>query len=220
MCSDVGTEPSIPRRCGHQRHRSNVPAETPSEYFRRTISILLLDHLLSEMKSLFSSHQQTALLGLSVVPSVMASLSTEEYTTRVSELADMYQDDLPSPNCIVSELECWQMKWQQQLREHGQCSLPDSPSQTLRHVTSMYPNIRALVSILCTLPVTTCSAERFFSSLKRIKTAFRSSMTTTRLTGLALLTVHRDIPVDIPAAIDEFCRRHPRRLQMVNILNE
>ena len=103
MCTDIGTEPSIPRRCGHQRHRSNVPAETPSEYFRRTISIPLLDHLLSEMKLCFSSHQQTALLGLSVVPSVMASLSTEEYTTRVSELADMYQDDLPSPNCIVSE---------------------------------------------------------------------------------------------------------------------
>ena len=39
----------------------------------------------------------------------------------------------------------------------------------------------------------------------------------TRLTGLTLLTVHRDIPVDIPAAIDEFARRHPRRIQMLDI---
>ena len=75
-------------------------------------------------------------------------------------------------------------------------------------------------SILCTLPVTSCSAERSFSSLKRIKTPFRSSMTTQRLTGLTLLTVHRDIPVDITTAIDKFCRRHPRRLRMVNILND
>ena len=82
----------------------------------------------------------------------------------------------------------------------------------------MYPNIRALVCILCTLTVTTCSAERSFSGLKQIKTAFHSSMIT--LTGLALLTLHCDIPIDIPAAIDEFARRHPRRLQMVNILED
>ena len=217
MCTDVGTVPSVPRRCGRQIHRSNIPADTPSEYYCRTISIPLLDHLLSEMKSHFSTHQQTALLCLSIVPSIMV---TEECSTKVSQLADMYWDDLPSPDCFHSELHCWQMKWQQHLKEHGQISLPSSPTLTLRHTTSMYPNVRALVSILCTLPVTSCSAERSFSGLKRIKTAFRSSMTTQRLTGLTLLTVHRDIPVDIPTAVDEFSRRHPRRLQMQAILND
>ena len=79
---------------------------------------------------------------------------------------------------------------------------------------------------MCTSPVT-CSAERSFSGLKRIKTAFRSCMTTERLSGLSLLHIHRDIPVDVPRdniisdvpeAIDEFARRHPRRLQLVDIL--
>ena len=111
------------------------------------------------------------------------------------------------------------MKWQQHQKEHGQSSLPSSPAVALRHVTSMYPNIRALISILCTLPVTSCSAERSFSSLNRIKTPFRSSMTTQWLMGLTLLTVHCDISVDIAAAI-EFSRQHPRRLEMVNILND
>ena len=45
--------------------------------------------------------------------------------------------------------------------------------------------------------------ERSFSSLKRIKIPFRSSMTTQRLMGLTLLTVHHDIPVDIAEAIQE-----------------
>ena len=58
-----------------------------------------------------------------------------------------------------------------------------------------------------------------FSGLKRIKTAVRSSMTTERLTGLSLLHIHRDIPVNIDVAIDEFCRRHPRRMQMVDLLD-
>ena len=127
MCGDVGTEPSLPRRCGHQTHRSNVPGDTPCEYYCRSISIPLLDHLLSEMRSRFSSHQQKALLGLSIVPSIMVTQTSEECTTKISELVDMYQDELPSPHCVTSEVHCWMMKWQQHLKEHGQSSLPSSP---------------------------------------------------------------------------------------------
>ena len=45
-------------------------------------------------------------------------------------------------------------------------------------------------------------------------------MTTTRLSGLTLLHVHRDITVDIEAAVDEFARRHPKRMKMVDILSD
>ena len=69
MCSDVNIEPSLPRICGRQTHRSNVLADTPSVFYCRTVSIPLLDHLISETDTRFSSHQQTALMGLSVVPS-------------------------------------------------------------------------------------------------------------------------------------------------------
>ena len=37
---------------------------------------------------------------------------------------------------------------------------------------------------------------------------------------LDLHSVHRDIPVDIAAAIDEFAKRHPRRTEMLDIMNE
>ena len=130
------------------------------------------------MKSHFSAHQRTALQGLSIVPSIMVGLLAEDCSYKLSQLVNLYQDDLPSPDCIHSELHCWQMKWEQHRKEHGESSLPRSPTVTLKNATGMYPNIRALVSILCTLPVTGCSAERSFSGLKRIKTAIRSSMTT------------------------------------------
>ena len=130
LCTDVGTVPSLPRRSGRQVHRSNTPADTPSEYYCRCLSIPLLDHLLSEMHSRFATHQQTALLGLAIVPSVLVT---------------------------------WQIKWQKQLQDHGRNSLPRTPSATLFDTTSMYPNIKALIKILCTLPVTTCSAERSLS---------------------------------------------------------
>ena len=65
MCSDIGVETSLPRRCGRQIHRNNIPAETPSVYYCRCVSIPLLDHLISEIESRFSTQQQTALLGFS-----------------------------------------------------------------------------------------------------------------------------------------------------------
>ena len=178
MCSDIGVEPSLPRRCNRQIHRSNVPADTPSVYYCRSVSIPLLDHLLSEMESRFSKHQQTALLGLSLIPSIMASQSLEEFNAKVSQLAKMYEEDFPSPECIEGKLHCWWMKWRQKLIEHGQVSLPSSPTHALLHATTMFPNIRALASILCTFPVTSCSAERSFSAVKRIKTGLRSDRPT------------------------------------------
>ncbi len=90
--------------------------------------------------------------------------------------------------------------------------------QTLRHISSVLLNIKACATILYTLSVTTCSAERSFSALKRIKTSFRSTMTNERLSGLTLLNVHRDIAIDIPAAINHFARLHPRRIRMIEML--
>ena len=47
MCKRVNLVPSIPRRCGRQHHQDNTPAEDPATYYRRTITIPLVDHLLS-----------------------------------------------------------------------------------------------------------------------------------------------------------------------------
>ena len=77
------------------KHRSNVPADTPSQHYNRSISIPVLDHLLSEMMSRFTSNHQTALLGLSIVPSVIVTMSVEELTANANKLTDFYKDNLP-----------------------------------------------------------------------------------------------------------------------------
>ena len=104
-------------------------------------------------------------------------------------------------------------------REDGISSLPKSPSFTLPHASSIFPNIRILLMIICTLPVTSCSSERSFSGLKRVKSALRSTMGNERLSSLSLLHLHRDINISIPEIIDEFAHRHPRRLQLGDILS-
>ena len=39
-----------------------------------------------------------------------------------------------------------------------------------------------------------------------------------RLTSLALLHLHRDIDVSVSDIVEEFSRRHPRRLHLADIL--
>jgi len=51
MCAAVDIEPSMPRTCGRQIHRSNITAENPTVFYKRSITIPLLDHLLSELGS-------------------------------------------------------------------------------------------------------------------------------------------------------------------------
>lgn len=220
MCSAVCVQLTLPRRCGRQSHRSNVPADNPSDYYRRSISIPLVDHLLTEMKSRFASQQQAAFMGLNIIPSATVTLPAEEFIRKVTAIAELYKDDLPSSSCLNGELGCWHVKWSRHSQEHGSSSLPSTPLEALRHATSMYPNIRVLLCILSTIPVTSCSAERSFSGLKRTKTSLRSSMLAPRLSGLSLLTFHYDIAIDIPTAIDEFARRHPRRLELHDMLRE
>ena len=51
----------------------------------------------------------------------------------------------------------------------------------------MYPNIRVLHKIGCTLRVSSAEAERSFSDLQRIKSYLRNRMSDERLSGLALV---------------------------------
>ena len=73
-----------------------------------------------------------------------------------------------------------------------------------------FPNVKVLLSILTTLPVSTATAERSFSTLKRIKTYLRNSMGDSRLSGLALLSIHREIEVDPAEVLDRFAKASRR----------
>ena len=64
------------------------------------------------------------------------------------------------------------LKWEKHGKEHGSEGLPSTVIQALRTATTLFPNTRILLKILCTLPVTTCSSERSRSGLKRIKVPY------------------------------------------------
>ena len=54
-----------------------------------------------------------------------------------------------------------------------------------------FPNIKILLKVLMTLPISTATAERTFSTLRRVKSYKRATMGNQRLNGLILLTIYR-----------------------------
>ena len=48
---ETGVEPAVPRTVARQRHRENLPYDTTEEYFRRTVFIPFIDHIIQEMSS-------------------------------------------------------------------------------------------------------------------------------------------------------------------------
>ena len=59
-------EPSMPRVVGQQQHRSNVEAlaGTPKDYYKRAFTILLLDHLISEIDTYFDPNNDAVMSSL------------------------------------------------------------------------------------------------------------------------------------------------------------
>ncbi len=64
--------------------------------------------------------------------------------------------------------------------------------KTEEEIGRLLPELLKFIKLVLTLPVTTCTAERSFSCLRRVLTYLRSSMTQLRLNSLCILNVHRE----------------------------
>lgn len=80
----------------------------------------------------------------------------------------------------------------------------------------IFPNLNKLLRVIITLPMTSCSVERLFSTAGRIKTDLRASMSTTRLNNLAPLSFEKELcdSLDYDEIISVFNAK-PRRLRLV-----
>ena len=72
----------------------------------------------------------------------------------------------------------------------------------------------------CILPVTSAECERSFSTLERLKTYLRSTMTTERQSGLAMMNIDYGRAIDIDEIVNIFATQHPRRLLLTDILTD
>ncbi|KAL4084920.1 hypothetical protein QTP88_027787 [Uroleucon formosanum] len=115
-------------------------------------------------------------------------------------------DELPS------ELKLWKRKW----IAFKDVDRPHIAVEALNYCNpKLFANIHFLLKVLATLPVSTATLERTFSTLKHVKTFLRNSTGQERLTGLALLSVHRDVTVNPDEVLNQFALQKDRNILLV-----
>ena len=98
--------------------------------------------------------------------------------------------DMPSPSTFHHEIPLWKRKW---ASDESCLSLSEALQQCKQ---IKYSNIHRILHILLVKPVTSCSVERANSSLRFVKSPFRSTMGEERLNALLLMFIHKDINID------------------------
>jgi len=130
----------------------------------------------------------------------------------VAEIFAEFQPDLTDDyDTFLRQCQRWRVKWQ------GSSPLEHDSTEKARipATDASYPNIRACLQILLCMPDATASAERSFSTMRRVKTYLRSTMSTERMSGLGLLNIYREREINAEQVVDIFARKKDRRLALV-----
>ena len=172
VASQVGVDINMPRIAGRQQHRANASDTNVIDYYRDNYSSKFVDHLLAEFEQRFSNENQVGVKLLHLLPAHILTRTNTDLDVIVRDLA-FWESDLTHPIALKNEIKDWNAKWSDNRGDNVPTNLLEALEQCDQDV---YPCIHKLLIIGCTLPVTSCEAERSFSALRRTMTHVRSSM--------------------------------------------
>ncbi|KAJ8926366.1 hypothetical protein NQ314_021275 [Rhamnusium bicolor] len=208
--NEFGVEPTIPRRVGSQRYRDNYPGTTPEEYFRTSIFVPFIDDLRASLIERFVTHQTT----LASLQTIMPRNIINSNFDSIKPALQFYRNDLNDTNeaILEGEWDLWKLKWKSYKNKNDIAKYAiDALNECDKNLR---PNIYTVLHLLTILPVSTASVERTFSSMKRLKTYLRNKTGADRLTGLALLSIHRNLKIDYDVVLNMFATKSKRRLKL------
>ena len=212
MAEKVGVAPTAPRIAERQQHRANAPAVDPKEHYRVNVAVPFFDHIISELKDQFSSLTLRVSKLLGLVPSVIQE--SRVTAQQLTDLVDLYKDDLPSPQLFSSEFQRWKI-----MVQNGRIAADSCASSLKACDPDDFPNLYILLKIAATLPVTTCECERSISTMRRLK-YMKCTMGESRLSSLALMHIKYDMPVNLEEIVNLFEGLHPKMMQFGSLLYE
>lgn len=204
VAEEIGCEITLPRVVKNQIHRKNYPSTDPETYYRQSIYIPALDNLIADLKSRFSK-ETVELYNFSVLFPENDGYSD---IVPIKKLLEKYSFFLDNPTEILiqelqKELERWCIEWKEKvnLSSYSAIELLNNCNPVI------YPRIHFFLRIAASLAVSNATPERTFSALNRLETWLRTTMTQERITGLAMLHIHKNIEVDIERVIDRYAKK-------------
>ncbi|KAL7307649.1 hypothetical protein TKK_0000333 [Trichogramma kaykai] len=211
---ELDVELKVPRLAGKQKNRENHSCKSVEDYYRVTIFIRLLDNIIADLKIRFPE-ETLQLFDFYILFPGESTVDNHEYKNALNRLVTKYASIFGESENVLhgklcNEMELYELHCKKyKLENCDALQILDSCDEVL------FPVITTLFKIFLSLPISSCSAERSFFSLRRIKTWLRSSMTEDRLDGLALMNIHWNIAISVDNVIDRFANSGKRRNEFV-----
>lgn len=223
MASKLDVEiikPRIVKRSVYRANQLNSDS-IPEVFYRISIYIPILDSVINDLQNRFSEDVLNSFDLRLLMPATIdfealkKSEEAKKSKLKIMKLSEIYGGILKNNAiCLEAEYDVWLAKWNRVKMNNGR--IPETALEVLDVCdVDMFPAIHTLIHILATLPVSVATAERSFSTLRRLKTWLRTRMVEDRLNGLALMHIHRDISIDIEQVIDRFAKNKNRKLDFV-----
>ena len=192
------------------------PTQSLSDCYKTSVYFATLDVIVAEMNERFNDSTLSILKAVDALhPKSDSFLSVP----KLQPLIKHYRICLPSDDNIDNEIATFKNYLQR--NPVSKLEGPDSLHnihQCISQVGAAFPLLSACYQIAMTLGTSTASVERSFSSLRRLKTYLRSTMTQQRLDSLSLLYVEREMSSKLWDMLDDlvvmFAQKH-RNSRMV-----
>jgi len=158
---------------------------TSEEYYRRSIYVPYMDSLIQSLKTRFSETNTPALMLYRLHQAQLEKAECSDYNEVVQTIHQFYNFD---------NFEQDAMSWYDVTKE-GNFSRSENQEELefvdLVKNMELFPAVRQAMITLLTLPATTSTVERSFSTMRWVKTWLRSTISDDRLSGLCMMSVHR-----------------------------
>jgi len=211
LSKQVDSDEQMPRIIRGRQSRPNPSVASPSDYWRVTVTIPLLDSIISEIVSRFADDKRAHFELCALIPEVFKGRNLQE---TCDILKSKWKHLLPAEDNLESELARWKVHC------HG-ISEEKSVTQLLCQDADpiFFPNVRELLCVLAVLPIGSAEAERSFSCLRQIHSWLRTTMTDDRLGNLGVLALQG---FDIQPSVDQICetfkKKNHRRMCSPSVL--
>uniref|UniRef100_H2ZWN1 THAP-type domain-containing protein n=1 Tax=Latimeria chalumnae TaxID=7897 RepID=H2ZWN1_LATCH len=209
LAVEMGILVKLPRRCWRNQPDVMNTNLLAKGYYKEELSIPVVKHIIQELKDIFSENHLKALKCLSFVPSVMGQV---KFNTCEESNADLYTNDLPNPDMLSAELNCWRIKWKLRGKD---VKLPSTICDTL-HLPDIqfFPNMYTLLKILCILPVIKVESDKFETGRSRLRAYLKDTPKEHRSNSLALLNVNYDANHDLDLMVNTYLKMFPEKIQL------
>ena len=186
--------------------------ESPSEYYRKRY-FEVLDLLNNELTRRFDQSDFGVVMDME---KLLVAAASGKQVTLPSSVTSLYAKDfdLDSLRVQLSMLpDTIKTSGIQTKSEKTSVRLISEAMNAVPVAKELQSEVHKLLKLFFTVPVTTASAERSFSTLRRIKTYLRSTMTQRRLNDLMCSHIHQDVlaQVDMTDIAKEFIQQNERR---------